>query len=240
MQNDINSTNIITFEKVAKTYDLKDTALRDVSFSVGKGQFVCLIGPSGEGKTTVLKIIAGLEKETAGMVVKPNNVSMVFQSIALFPWLSVFDNIAIVLRARNISEKEVDKIAHEHIALMKLTPYADKRPADLSGGQRQRVGIARALAVNPEVMLLDEPFSSLDAKNTAELHDDLLDIWNHGKKTIVMVSHSIEEAVSLSEKIILIKKNTVADTFVIDMPYPRREHERFQGEVNKIRKEFFK
>lgn len=233
---------IITFEKVSKVYPgSKGTALKAVSFSVYDGEFVCLIGPSGGGKTTVLKIIAGLEKPTGGVVTKPEVVSMVFQSTALFPWLSVFDNVAIGLRAINTAEKEVKKITSQFIDMMGLSGYKEKYPRDLSGGQKQRVGIARALSVNPEVLLLDEPFSALDAKTTAELHDDLLKIWREHKKTIVMVSHLIEEAVSLAERILLIKNNSISDIFGVDLPYPRREQgTHFLEEVNKIRKEFFR
>ena len=243
MHNDLNSNKkIVTFDRVSKKYPgAKETALKDVSFYVNQGEFVALIGPSGEGKTTILKIIAGIEMETAGIVTKPDIVSMVFQSTSLFPWLSVSDNIALGPRALDTSEDVVKKIVRENIILMGLSDYAEKYPGELSGGQKQRVGIARALAIDPEVLLLDEPFSSLDAKTTAELHDDLIKIWKDKKKTIIMVSHQIEEAVSLSERVILIKNNTVTDIFPIDLPYPRREQGgRFQEEVSKIRKEFFK
>ena len=243
MHSDSNSNNkIVTFDKVSKIYkDSNQTALKEVNFSIREGEFVCIIGPSGEGKSTVLKIVAGLEKETSGRVTKPTNVSMVFQSIALFPWLTVFDNIAIGLRAVKTPENIVKKIVDVHILMMGLRDHEFSRPADLSGGQRQRVGIARALSVEPDILLLDEPFSALDAKTTAELHEDLLKIWKEHKKTIIMVSHSIEEAVSLSERIILIKKNEVSCIFNIEFPYPRREQgARFEEEVSKIRKEFFK
>ena len=243
MHNDLNlNKKIVTFEKVSKIYsESKEVALRDVNFSVSEGEFVTLVGPSGGGKTTVLKIIAGLEKETSGSVMKPDVVSMVFQSTALFPWLSVFDNVALGLRALDTDEKTVKKIVDENISLMCLQDYKDKYPTELSGGQKQRVGIARALAINPSILLLDEPFSALDAKTTAELHDDLLKIWREHKQTIIMVSHSIEEAVSLSERVILIKNNTASDIFQINLPYPRREQGGlFMEDVSRIRKDFFK
>ncbi len=233
---------IISFQNVGKIYSPPgETALRDVNFSVTSGGFVCLVGESGGGKTTILKIIAGLEKASSGTVTKPENVSVVFQSGAVLPWLSVFDNIALPLLVKKIPKKEIKKICDEQIEIIGLSNFVNKLPSELSGGQRQRVGIARALAINPTVLLLDEPFSALDAKTTSELHDDLIKIWKDTGKTIVMVSHLIEEAVSLSNKIILIKNKTVAHQFSIDFPYPRREQqETFMSEVSKIRKEFFK
>jgi NitT/TauT family transport system ATP-binding protein len=250
MRNDLNSNsfnfkimnNIVELKNVTKIYQPgNQPALQDVSFTVREGEFLCLIGPSGEGKSTTLKLIAGLEKPTSGDIARPAKVAMVFQTVALFPWLTVLDNVLMALEAEKIPKAEAHKIAMKHIEMMKLSELVDKRPAELSGGQRQRVGIARALAVDPHVLLLDEPFSALDPKTTAELHDDLIGIWRETKKTIIMVSHLIEEAVSLAERIILIKKYHVADTFDVTMPYPRREQEAaFMHDVQKIRKEFFK
>lgn len=233
---------IIEFKNVSKIYKLeKRTALEDVNFKVDEGEFVSLIGPSGEGKTTVLKIISGIEEPTKGSVVKPKSVSMVFQTIALFPWLDVFENVAIGLRSKKLSEQEIEKIVLHYLEMVKMKNSIYSRPADLSGGQKQRIGIARALAVEPQVLLLDEPFSALDPKTTAELHDDILEIWKATGKTIVMVSHLIEEAVSLAQRILLIKKYKLDNIFNVDFPYPRREQEeRFIHEVSKIRKEFFK
>ncbi len=234
--------NIVELKHVTKTYQPgNQPALHDVSFTVREGEFLCFVGPSGEGKSTTLKLIAGLEKPTSGDIARPSKVSMVFQTVALFPWLTVLENVLAGLEARNTPPAEAHKIAMKHIEMMKLKELVDKRPSELSGGQRQRVGIARALAIDPHVLLLDEPFSALDPKTTAELHDDLIQIWHETKKTIIMVSHLIEEAVSLAERIILIKKYSIADTFDITMPYPRREQETlFMHDVQKIRKEFFK
>ncbi len=229
----------IEFKHVNKSYE-KIHALEDISFLIKKGEFVSFIGPSGEGKSTILKIIAGIEKETSGTVIRPEKIGMVFQTIALFPWLNVYENVALGLRSKKIPEKEIHLIVHKYIKMMKLENFVTHRPADLSGGQRQRVGIARALAIDPEVLLLDEPFSALDPKITAELHDDIISIWRNTGKTIVLVSHLIEEAVSMTEKIFLIKGNRLTNTFLIDLPYPRREHGRFMEEVSKIRREFFK
>jgi NitT/TauT family transport system ATP-binding protein len=248
--NDIN--DIIVFEKVSKIYEPgNEVALRDVSFSVARGKFFCIIGPSGGGKSTILKLIAGLEKESSGNITKPSQISMVFQAGALLPWLSVFENIALGLRAKKIKGKGTEKkketermitlTVEKYIEMVGLKGMEEKYPRDLSGGQRQRVGIARALAVDPEVLLLDEPFSALDPKTTEELHKDVLKIWNETKKTIVMVSHSIEEAVSLADDILLIKNYTVDHTFAVNLPRPRQENEEtFAHEVMQIRREFFK
>lgn len=242
MQKNTDSNSIIIFKDVTKIYEGETKpALDDITFDIKNGEFVCIIGSSGCGKSTLLKLIAGLEKESYGTVIKPKNRAMVFQSGTLFPWLSVFDNVALVLRVKKLKEKEVYEESMKYIEMMGLKNFLLKYPRDLSGGQRQRVGIARALAVNPEVLLLDEPFSALDAKMTEELHNDVIKIWRETKKTIVMVSHLIEEAVSLSDRIILMRNSTIEQFFEISLKRPRREQEeKFAREVLKIRKEFFK
>ena len=242
MQNDSGSNNIIVFDKVGMVFQPQgDVALKEISFSVKRGEFVCIIGPSGCGKSTVLKIISGLEKETSGNVTVPKNTSMVFQSGALFPWLNVFDNVAIGLRAKGIDEIEIQRLSDKYIDMMGLKDFLTKYPRELSGGQRQRVGIARSLAVEPEVLLMDEPFSALDAKITDELHSDILKMWQQTKKTIVMISHSIEEAAGLADRVILMKDGLIDHEFEINLPHPRHEQaEGFIRIVNDIRKRFFK
>ena len=233
---------IIEFKNVGKTYPQeKVPAIHDVSFSIMQGEFVCLIGASGGGKTTVLKLIAGLEEPTVGTITKPETVAMSFQLGALFPWLSVFENVALGLREKKISEEAIVRTVDHQLRMVNMLAFKDKYPADLSGGQRQRIGIARALAVDPAVLLLDEPFSALDVMTTAELHDDLIKIWRETKKTIVMVSHLVEEAVSLADRVILMRDGTASQIFKIDLAYPRREQEAaFAHDVQKIRREFFK
>ena len=177
MPNNTGLNNIIAFDRVGKIYLPEgEIALADTTFSVSTGEFVCLIGPSGCGKSTVLKIIAGITRETSGTVMKPENISMVFQSGALLPWLSAADNVALPLHAKGLSEDAAYRTSMRYIELMGLADFAAKYPRELSGGQRQRVGIARAIAVDPEVLLLDEPFSALDAKTTEELHRDSVNI----------------------------------------------------------------
>ncbi len=242
MQNDLNSNSIIRFSSVSKVFEPgHEVALKDVTFEVTKGDFFCIVGPSGEGKSTILKLIAGLEKETTGTIMKPNNVSMVFQAGALLPWLTVFQNISLVLKVKQFPEAEIYTEVPKYIEMMGLKGFETKYPRELSGGQQQRVGIARALAVNPSVLLLDEPFASLAPKITEELHTDIVKIWQDTKKTIVMVSHHIEEAVSLADQIILIKNHTINQIFTITLSRPRRENgEAFEREVSQVRREFFK
>lgn len=242
MRKNLSSNNSITFTKVGKLYMPQgDVALKNVNLTIGKGEFVSIIGPSGCGKSSVLRIIAGIESPTSGTVIAPRTVSMVFQSGALLPWLTVYDNVALPLRAHHSNEIKIKRECREHIGMMGLEEYAYKYPRDLSGGQRQRVGIARALTINPDVILLDEPFSALDPKTTDELHRDILALWNATKKTIVLVSHLIEEAVSLSQRVIVMKNYTIVAEFSITLPYPRRDQEAdFSRKVLEIRKVFFK
>ena len=242
MRKNTDSTNdMIVFDRVSKAYDRTDIALRDVSFSIPEGSFACVIGPSGGGKSTILKLMAGLTAPSSGVVVRPDQVSMVFQSGALLPWLTACENVALPLEARGMAADKAIAAAKRHVRALGLRGLENKLPRELSGGERQRVGIARALAVNPAVLLLDEPFASLDPKTTDELHRDIMDIWRDMGKTIVMVSHSIEEAVALATHIILVKERTVAKVFDIGLPYPRREHAlAFSREAAHIRRIFFK
>jgi NitT/TauT family transport system ATP-binding protein len=232
---------VISFIKVSKSFDQGQTfAIKEVSFEVSEGQFVILVGPSGCGKSTILKIIADLEKETSGKVKKPENISMVFQSGALLPWLNVFDNVALGLQAKNEHPAKILQQCEKYLDMVGLKDF-NKYPRELSGGQRQRVGNARALAVEPEVLLLDEPFSALDTITTEELHKDLIKIWQATKKTIVMVSHSLEEAVTLADKIFVMKAGAISHEMTVTLPRPRREQAHaFIEEVHKLRSEFFK
>ena len=231
---------VIEFVRVGKKYPLeKSPAIRDVSFSVAVGEFVCIVGASGCGKTTALKLIAGLEEPTTGTIKKPINVAMAFQFGALFPWLTVFENVALGLRVKGVAEQSVIRSVDRQLEMLGMLSFRRKYPADLSGGQRQRVGIARALAVDPAVLLLDEPFSALDPKTTAELHDDIIRVWRETHQTIIMVSHLIEEAVSLAGRVILMKEGGIHAQYPIDLQYPRRDNEGFHQDVMKIRREFF-
>lgn len=233
--------SLIEFKNVGKIYSgEKKPALSEVNFGVEKGEFVALIGASGCGKTTILKLIAGLDRPSTGELTKPEKVAMAFQFGALFPWLTVEQNVALGLRERGETASEIARVIERELRAMGIEPLRKKYPHEISGGQRQRVGIARALAVDPEVLLLDEPFSALDAKTTAELHDDIIGVWQRTGKTIVLVSHLIEEAVSLAGRVLLVKDGKVDEIFPIDLPYPRRESENFHRDVMRIRRSFFR
>ena len=241
MRKNLNSTKkIISFDKVNKIYlPTKEVALRDFSLEITPGEFVCIIGPSGCGKSTVLKLIAGIETPTSGKLVRPENVSMVFQSGALFPWLTVYQNVALPLSVKKRPASAISELTMRYVEMMGLRDFVEKYPRDLSGGQRQRVGIARALVVEPKVLILDEPFSALDLMTTEELHKDVLKIWKQTKTTIVMVSHLVEEAVALADRIVLMKNFQTQDVFAIDLACPRRElAESFEAQVRHIRHHF--
>lgn len=179
--------------------------IKDVSFEVRKGEFLSIVGPSGGGKSTLLRIIAGLIKQTSGSLeLGSDKMAMVFQNFAIFPWLTVYENIEFGLKMGGMSVRERGNVVREKIKEVGLAGFEDKYPKELSGGMRQRVGIARALAVNPEILLVDEPFSSLDAFTAEKLREDLLDIWLRYKMTAIMVTHLVEEAVQLSDRVLVL------------------------------------
>ena len=208
-------------------------ALRDVNFVVEDHEFCCLLGHSGCGKTTLLNIMAGFEETTAGKITLDGTPvgpphwtrTMVFQDYALFPWLTVERNIGFGLEVKGVAEAERARIVAEHVKLVGLAGFETRLPHQLSGGMKQRVAIARALAVDPQVALLDEPFAALDAQNRGLLQDELVRISLATQKTMVLITHSIEEAIKLSDRIIVMTKRpgTVKANIVVDIPRPRSE-----------------
>ncbi len=214
----------IVFNHVSKRFG-DDEALRDVSFALAPGSFSCMIGLSGSGKSTVLKLAAGLEQPTAGQLERPERVAMVFQDGALFPWLTAVENVALALETRPLTPTARTQACRHYLELTGLGELWDRYPRELSGGQRQRVGLARALVVEPAVLLLDEPFSALDVKTTEHLHRDLLTIWRQTKQTIFLVSHAIEEAVALADTIFLLEAGTIKHRYDISLHRPRREQQ---------------
>lgn len=228
----------IVLKEVSKVYKAaKVTALIDINIEVEKGEFFCLVGPSGCGKSTILRLISGLEKASSGEVETPKDISMVFQSGALLPWMSVEENISFVCRANGMSKFKADEQTTKYLRMVDLEGLRYRYPRELSGGQRQRVGIARALAIEPSVLLLDEPFSALDPLTTEELHTYLLKIWKETQKTIVMVSHLLEEAVLLSDKIGIMKKGEIKQIIDVELKRPRsQESKEFLKTLDEVKK----
>ena len=191
------------------------TALKNVSLGIEKGEFICLLGPSGCGKSTLLNAMAGFLKPSEGSIkidgqnVQRPSISYVtiFQNYGLLPWRTVEKNIALGLEAKKIPKEERKKIVKKYIDLVGLNGSEKKRPSQLSGGMQQRVAIARALAVDPEILFMDEPFGALDAITRMKLQDDILDICHNTQKTIVFVTHDIEEAIFLADRVIIMDAN---------------------------------
>ena len=205
------------------------TALDNISLHIEDKEFVCLVGPSGCGKTTLLRIIAGLDFPTSGGITldgKPvegpgPGRGMVFQEYSLFPWLNVSDNIGFGLTMKGVAKAEKTGIVNEYLDLVNLEGFGKAYPHELSGGMRQRVAIARALANNPEVLLMDEPFGALDAQTRNMMQKELLEIWEKTKKTILFVTHSVDEAVFLSDRIIVLSPRPGRIKEIIDIDLPR-------------------
>ena len=208
--------------------------LEDVELKLREGEIVALLGRSGSGKSTLLRIVSGLLKPTAGDVLwrgtkltgPADGVAMVFQSFALFPWLTVQENVELGLEARGVSRVEREKRAEQAIDLIGLGGFESAYPKELSGGMRQRVGLARALVVHPELLLMDEPFSALDVLTAETLRTDLIDLWVDGKlpvKSVLMVTHNIEEAVLMCDRILVFSSNPgrVASELTVPFPHPR-------------------
>lgn len=206
-------------------------ALEDIEFDVSAGEFVCIVGPSGCGKTTLFRIIAGLEQPTGGQVLLSGepvtapspDLGIVFQEYHLFPWRTVRGNIAFGLEQEALSEDARAARVDEMVELVGLSGFEDAYPSDLSGGMKQRVGIARALAVDPELLLMDEPFGSVDAQTRGMLHDQLLDVWEETGKTVLFVTHDVAEAVTLADRIIVLTAGpgSVRETVDVDLDRPR-------------------
>jgi NitT/TauT family transport system ATP-binding protein len=222
--------------------------LDNISFSVDSGEFVALVGPSGCGKSTLLRIVNGIVPLTSGQVLYNGRqvdginleCALVFQSFALMPWLSVKANIELGLEARGVAQAEREKLASFYIDKVGLDGFEEAYPRELSGGMKQRVGLARALAVQPKVLLMDEPFSALDALTAITLREELLDVWQSpdmSVRTVVLVTHIIEEAVELADRILVLSSvpsRVVAD-LKVDLPRPRdKRTESFNGLTDKV------
>jgi NitT/TauT family transport system ATP-binding protein len=227
---------VLRVEDLRKTYEHDYTeeivtAIDGVSFSVDEGEFVSILGPSGCGKTTVLNIIAGFLPPTSGTLLLNGRPidgpgpdrGVVFQSFALFPWRTVLQNVTFGLKMRGVPKAQREKSAREYLTLVGLEGFENRYPHELSGGMRQRVGVARVLANEPAVMLMDEPFASVDAQTRMSLQQDLTTIWERRRPTIFFVTHDVEEAVFLSNRIIVLTRrpSKVREIVAVDIPRPR-------------------
>lgn len=231
-------------QKVFKTPGKDVIALKDINLEIKQGEFVCLLGPSGCGKSTLLNAVAGFALPSDGEItVEGKNIigpgpdrGMVFQEYALFPWMSISQNIAFGLEVQKKSKSEIDSTVNQLLALLHLTDFRDRFPKDLSGGMRQRVAIARVLALDSPIMLMDEPFGALDALTRRNLQDELLRIWHKLGKTILFVTHSIEESIYLADRIVVMtyRPGTVKRDHIVQIPRPR---DPASPEFNKLKRE---
>ncbi|WP_323133329.1 ABC transporter ATP-binding protein [Marinobacter sp. F3R08] len=206
-------------------------ALKPVNLDIQPGEFVAVIGPSGCGKSTLLNIVAGFEQATAGSVLvdgervaKPDiDRGMVFQQYALFPWLNVQENVEFGLKQLNVPEKERTEIVTSFLTLVGLQDFASARIDSLSGGMKQRVALARVFCTNPSIILMDEPFGALDALTRSMLQKELLSIWQEYEKTVMLITHSVQEALVLANRIVVItsRPGRVKLNIKVDLPYPR-------------------
>jgi len=214
--------------KVFRTDEREVVALKDIDLQIPHGQFVCLLGPSGCGKSTLLNAIAGFSLPTSGTLSADGQAitgpgperGMVFQEYALFPWMTVEKNVAFGLEIKGVPKAQIDATVEQLLGMLSLSDFRTRYPKDLSGGMRQRVAIARVLALDSPIMLMDEPFGALDALTRRNLQDELLRIWAELKKTIIFVTHSIEEAIYLADRIVVMtyRPGTVKRDILVDLP----------------------
>ena len=219
--------------KIFETGHNKVTALEQVYLTIPDGQFLCIVGPSGCGKTTLLRILAGLETPSGGKISvtqrdksKPVN-SMIFQEQSVFPWMTVKDNVAYGLRVRGVDKKTIDEVVDYYVGKIGLSKFAKAYPHQLSGGMKQRVSVARAFANDPEILLMDEPFAALDEQNKLLLQEELLRIWEETRKTVIFITHSIDEAIVLGDRVVVMTAHPgqVKADIKVDFERPRKVHE---------------
>jgi NitT/TauT family transport system ATP-binding protein len=226
----------IRIEALSKTFYSQQgpvAALQEIMLAIPDGQFCCIVGPSGCGKTTLLRILAGLEQSTGGQLSLSHRdsrrplASMIFQEQSVFPWMTVQDNIAYGLRMRGSDKKLIRERVDYYLAQTGLTRFARSYPYQLSGGMKQRVSVARAFANDPEILLMDEPFASLDEQNRILLQEELLRIWEESRKTVIFITHSIDEAVVLGDRVVVMtaRPGRIKATIPVDLPRPRQVYE---------------
>jgi NitT/TauT family transport system ATP-binding protein len=238
----------ISVRDVAKVFTVGKedfVALGGVSLDVADGEFVTLVGPSGCGKSTLLGILAGLEEPSGGTALVDGRPvagpgpdrGVIFQQYALFPWLTVRQNVEFGLRTAKVPKAERRQRAEHFIALVGLERFADSLPKTLSGGMRQRCAIARAYAADPSILLMDEPFGALDALTRVKLQEQLLQTWSQDRRTVMFVTHDVDEAVFLANRVVVMaaRPGRIAEVIDVDLPYPRDEDIRLSPEFGKLR-----
>jgi len=239
----INSkSNFLEIDNLFKSYKNGDgsefSVLDNINLSIGENEFISVIGHSGCGKSTLLKIVAGLEQQSKGIVTlqgkeirKPGaDRMMVFQHYGLLPWLTVRENIRLAVDEvlQSLSRSEKISLVNEHLAMVNLTSAADKYPDEISGGMKQRVGIARALAIRPKMLLMDEPFGALDALTRGKLQKQVLDIWENHRQAVMMITHDVDEAIYMSDRIVLMTNGpaaTIGEILEVPFAHPRDRQE---------------
>lgn len=219
--------------KVFSTRNGEMVALNGVNLDIYENEFICVVGPSGCGKSTLLNIIAGLTDATSGTVYCNGKAvsgtgtdrGVVFQQYALFPWLTVKKNVMFALEMKGVKGKQAQDLAMQYLAKVDLEKFADHYPKELSGGMKQRVAIARAYAADPEVLLMDEPFGALDAQTRTQLQSELLETWERDQKTCFFITHDVDEAIILAQRVIIMSARParIKDIVDIDIPYPRTQ-----------------
>ena len=239
----------ISFQNVSRTFDIAErgafTALDRLSLDIEDGEFVTVVGPSGCGKSTAMNIAAGLLPASSGrMLVDDAEVhgpgperGVIFQQYALFPWLTVRENVEFGLRIAGLRAAKRREIADYFIGLVGLSDFANALPKTLSGGMKQRCAIARAYAVNPTILLMDEPFGALDALTRVQLQDQLLEAWNRERRTVMFITHDVDEAVYLANRVIVMaaRPGRLHCVIPVDLPYPRNEEIRLSPEFALLR-----
>jgi bicarbonate transport system ATP-binding protein/nitrate/nitrite transport system ATP-binding protein len=231
----LSSENFLEFDQVSKVYRTVQgdyTVLEGIDLTIGEGEFICLIGHSGCGKSTLLSMVSGLNKPTMGEIRLKNQPitqpgpdrMVVFQNYCLLPWLTAYENIYLAVDEvyKHKTKKEKKAIVEEHLELVGLTEAAQKKPSQISGGMKQRVAIARALATRPEVLIMDEPFGALDPITREELQEELLKIWQDHRATVLMITHDIDEALFLADKLVMMTNGPAAKIGeVLEIPFAR-------------------
>jgi NitT/TauT family transport system ATP-binding protein len=232
-----NTDNVkVKIDNVKKSFSGRNgetVALNGVTMDIKENEFISVIGPSGCGKSTLLNIIAGLKEPSSGKVYLDGKEitgpgperGVVFQQYALFPWLTVRKNVEFGLKLKKMKKDEIDEVVNNYLTMVDLKDFADSYPKELSGGMKQRVAIARAYAMRPEILLMDEPFGALDAQTRAQLQEDLLETWQKERKTCFFITHDVDEAIILSQKVIIMsaRPGRVKEVVHIDIPYPRNQ-----------------